>query len=89
MANRRGTNLDAVVGGFARDPLLEHFVAPFPDLLAEAGGDLEASFAQVARLMGRGRRVRTKGAAAQSTLRAIAERGPEGWVRELASRYVR
>ena len=56
MADRRGTNLDAVVGGFAGDPLLEDFVAPFPDLLAQAGGDLEASFAQVARLMGRGRR---------------------------------
>jgi hypothetical protein len=56
MADRRGTNLDAVVGGFAGDPLLADFVAPFPDLLAQAGGDLEASFAQVARLMGRGRR---------------------------------
>ncbi len=56
MADRRGTNLDVVVRGFAGDPLLEDFVAPFPDLLAQAGGDLEASFAQVARLMGRGRR---------------------------------
>jgi len=33
--------------------------------------------------------VRTKGAAAQSTLRAIAERDPESWLRELASRHVR
>lgn len=33
--------------------------------------------------------VRAKGAAAQSTLRAIAERDPEGWLRELASRHVR
>ena len=56
MADRRGTNLDAFVAGFAGDPLLEDFVAPFPDLLAKAGGDLEASFVQVARLMGRGRR---------------------------------
>jgi hypothetical protein len=56
MADRRGTNLDAFVAGFAGDPVLEDFVAPFPDLLAQAGGDLEASFAQVARLMGRGRR---------------------------------
>lgn len=56
MADRRGSNLDAFVAGFAGDPLLEDFVAPFPDLLAQAGGDLEASFAQIARLMGRGRR---------------------------------
>ena len=55
MADRRGTSLDGVVRGFAGDPLLGDFVAPFPDLLAQAGGDLEASFAQVARLMGRGR----------------------------------
>ena len=56
MVNRRGTSLDAFVAGLAGDPLLEDFVAPFPDLLAQAGGNLEASFAQVARLMGRGRR---------------------------------
>ncbi len=56
MADRRGTNLDAFVGGFAGDPLLGDFVAPFPDLLSQAGGNLEASFAQVASLMGRGRR---------------------------------
>jgi hypothetical protein len=56
MADRRGNNLDAFVAGFAGDPLLEDFVAPFPDLLAQAGGNLEASFVQVARLMGRGRR---------------------------------
>jgi SCP-2 sterol transfer family protein len=41
---------------FSGDPLLADFAAPFPDLLTQAGGDLEASFAQVARLMGRGRR---------------------------------
>jgi len=33
--------------------------------------------------------VRAQGAAAQSTLRAIAERDPEGWLRELASRHVK
>jgi HEAT repeat protein len=32
---------------------------------------------------------RTKGAAAHSTLRAIAERDAEGWLRELASRHVK
>jgi HEAT repeat protein len=32
---------------------------------------------------------RTQGAAAQSTLRGIAERDPEGWLRELASRNVK
>jgi HEAT repeat protein len=32
---------------------------------------------------------RTTGAAARSTLRAIAERDPEGWIRDLASRNVR
>lgn len=33
--------------------------------------------------------VRTKGAVADSTLRVIAERDPEGWLRELASRHVK